>query len=209
MHLKENKNSERCSKGRCLRTTNFHSGPLKYTSNCPDSHPCYERQADNTESQHQMESIYRLAEDNNMRFNPGEFQTLRYQCPKLNIKLTGYTSLQRITIPEPKSVPDLGIGMSDGTSFQVHISRMATKCRRLVDWILRTFKIRGKEMMIVLWKKFIIIQLDYFSQLLSPNSVKLRAELEAIQQRFTKKIDSLQQLSYCGRLKEIRLYSPK
>lgn len=85
-----------------------------------------------------------------MQFDAEKFQALRYQCLKLNIKLTRDAAPQAFAIPGPKSVRDLNIDMSDNTFFQVHITRIAIKCRRLTGGILRAFRIRMKETMMVL-----------------------------------------------------------
>ena len=141
----------------------------------------------------QRDTIYKWAEESNMQFNDGKFQALRYQ--PTNAPQSEYRGPEGSTIPESHSVSERGINMSNDASFYVRITKLATKCRQLVRWILSLFRTREQEVMLTLWKKFVLSRLDYCSQIWSPHSVKLTAELEAIQRCYTKKIPSMQQMS--------------
>lgn len=103
-----------------------------------------------------------------MQCNPEIFQILRYQRPELDKKFTGYIDLQGITMPEPKSDRNLSSVITDDTSIQLHITKMATKCKQLAGWTLRTSKAIGKEIVMLHWKTFILNRLDYWSQLCYP-----------------------------------------
>ena len=97
--------------------------------------------------------------------------------------------------------------MSNDTTFHMHIARLAAQCRRMASWILRSFRTRDRNTMLLLWKTFVLSRLDYCSQLWSPQSVKLTADLEVIQRHYTKRIHSVSHLGYWERLKELRLLS--
>lgn len=60
-----------------------------------------------------------------MQFNAEKFQNLRYKHTKLNEKQTGYTIRERIAIILSKSLCYLSVGMSNDTSFQMHITKLA------------------------------------------------------------------------------------
>lgn len=62
--------------------------------------------------------------------------------------------------------------------------------------------------MLLLWRTFVLSLLDYYTKLLTPGSVKLIAELEAIQRHFTKMIDSIKHIDYWESLKDFGLYTP-
>lgn len=155
----------------------------------------------------ELDEIYKWAEKNNMQFNAEKFQALCYQHARLNAEPIKYTGPGGTAIPEAETVRDLGIYMSNNASFHVHVAKLSMKCRRLTGWILRTFRTRDQETMMVLWKTLVLSHFDYCSQLWSPTSVKLISELEAIQRSYTKKIASMQHISYWERLKRLRLYS--
>lgn len=82
----------------------------------------------------------------------------------------------------------------------------------LFDWqwlktyILRTFQSWEKEMLMVTWKNFVLSHLDYCSQLWSPYNIDLTAELETIQGGYTKKIVSIQNISYWESLKLLKRF---
>lgn len=106
-------------------------------------------------------------------------------------RLTEYSGLGGITIPEPKSVQDLDVDMSDDTYSQVHSTKMTTKCRHVVGWNLRTFRI-GEITVVTLSRIYALNRLDCCFQLWSCHNVQLIANLEAIQRSFAKKNVSLQ-----------------
>lgn len=76
-----------------------------------------------------FDAIYRCAEDNNIQFNTRKFKAPAPAAPKIKRK-----TIQGITILEPKSGRDLGIEKGDDASFQVRITKIATKCR-LDGWM--------------------------------------------------------------------------
>ena len=145
------------------------------------------------------------------QLNVGKFQALHYRPINANININTlqprYTGPGGIAVPESQSVRDLGIYMSNDASFHAHVTKMAVTCRRLAGWILRAFRTRDQETMLVLWRTFVLSRLDYCSQLWSPHSVKLTAQLEAIQRCYTKRIASVQHLSYWERLRELKKYT--
>jgi len=110
-------------------------------------------------------------------------------------------------IKEKSLVSDLGIVLSDDTTFHHHINGVVKKATALVGWILRTFRSRDKEVMITLWKSLVIPHLDYCSQLWNPLEKGLIQSIEAIQRSFTRQIKDLKSTSYWEGLKKLNLYS--
>lgn len=93
-----------------------------------------------------------------------------------NIKRIGYTGLLGITTPETKSVWDSGIDMTYDTFFQIHVTKMVTKSRMPSGCILRIWKTREKETMMVFWTILVFKLLVICHQLWPTNSVKLTAD---------------------------------
>lgn len=127
----------------------------------------------------------------NIPLNAVKLKALGYQHPKPCVNLTDYSVSRGITILESKSVQDLCINNSDDTCFQVHVSSMVTKCKKLADWVLRTFRTREMESMMIFWRIFFVKRLDYRTQLSSHHIVRLTAEHEVTQQGFTNYIYTL------------------
>lgn len=86
-----------------------------------------------------------------MQFNAEKFRSPYYLYAKLNVTTFKYTGPKGITIPEAQSVRDLGIDIIIVASFHGHITNLSMKCRRMTGWILRTFRTKGQETIMVLW----------------------------------------------------------
>ena len=151
-----------------------------------------------------LNHIYKWALDNNMMLNGKKFEHIHYGK---NNKSNGYFTEHSKIIEEKSTVKDLGVVLTDDTSFKQHINNMIKKATELIGWVLRTFKSRSKEVMTTLWKSLIIPHLDYCSQLWNPQEKGLIQEIEAVQRSFTRQINSVKSLSYWERLKELGMYS--
>ena len=97
--------------------------------------------------------------------------------------------------------------MSQNLKFTDHIQTIATRCRSLSGWILRTFITRDSVPMMKLFNSLLIPRIDYCSQLWAPHLIKEWEMLEQIQRRFTSRISGLEELNYWERLKKLRQYS--
>ena len=73
--------------------------------------------------------------------------------------------------------------------------------------IKRTFSYLDKTILIQLYKVFVRPHLEYCQQIWSPHLQQDIDELEKVQRRATKLIQSIEHLSYEERLKELNLYS--
>ena len=154
-----------------------------------------------------LNHIYNWSSINNMNFNELKFKALRYGGDIEDIKDFKYKTPTGKEIPFESSVKDLGIIMSNNLTFKEHIETLATRCRGLSAWILRTFITRQKSPMMILFNSLILPRIDYCSQLWAPHYNKDWSALEAIQRRFTNQIDEVKSLDYWSRLKSLRLYS--
>ena len=166
--------------------------------------------SDNTDVsnlQTDLNTIYQWSRDNNMAFNESKFELIRYGPQQMLKDSTFYTRPGGEKITEKDHVKDLGITMSNTGNFSEHINNIATSARDMCSWILRTFRSRSPELMLTTWKTLVLPILDYCSQLWCPIAKGQIQKLEAIQQSFTRKIYSLQDLNYWERLQTLRLYS--
>ena len=97
--------------------------------------------------------------------------------------------------------------MTNNLLFRNHIETVASRCRGLSAWILRTFVTREKTPMLKLFNSLVLPRIDYCSQLWAPHHNQDWAALEAIQRRFTSQIAEVKHKDYQSRLKDLRLYS--
>ena len=153
-----------------------------------------------------LDTIYEWSDTNNLKFNSLKFQALRYGANKDTSDFS-YKTPAGDAIPNEHTVKDLGIHMSRNMSFHDHIETIATKCRSLSGWILRTFATREAAPMLTLFNSLLLPRIDYCSQLWSPHLVGDWNKLEAIQRRFTSKIRDTRELNYWSHLKYLKQYS--
>ena len=75
------------------------------------------------------------------------------------------------------------------------------------SWILRTFRTRDPDVMLLLLKTYIIPRLEYLSPIWTPHTIGEIQEIEAVQRSFTAKIKGLEDYNYHERLRKLKLYS--
>ena len=156
--------------------------------------------------QNSLDTICKWSDDNNLNFNELKFQAVRYGDNK-ETQVFKYKTPSGKYIPDENTVKDLGIMMSKNMKFSDHIDKIASKCRSLSGWILRTFITRETFPMLKLYNSLLLPRIDYCSQLYAPHQNNEWNQLEAIQRRFTNKISEVKDCDYWTRLQKLRLYS--
>ena len=76
-----------------------------------------------------------------------------------------------------------------------------------MGWILRTFKSRKAEVLLTLYRSYVIPLLEYASVLWTPYKIKDIIKMESIQRSITAKIEGLKHLNYHQRLRALKLFS--
>ena len=154
-----------------------------------------------------LNKIYEWASENNMNFNENKFEHMRYGKNKHPCSSYKYNTSTNTQINETNSVKDLGVTLQDDAKFSTHINNIAKKCRRVIGYILRTFKSRAPNVMIQLFKALVLPIAEYCSILWSPTAENEIHILERIQRAYTKGITGMSEKSYAQRLKALSLYS--
>ena len=151
-----------------------------------------------------LEALMRWTDDNSMTFNKDKFQLLQIG-PNDSLKLP-YT-VNEIEIQSSPNVRDLGVYISENLSFKFHIAEMTSNASNFASWLLRTFRSRSKEVMLLLLKTFIIPRLEYASVVWNPTKIGEIQMIEGVQRSFTHKIENMENLDYWQRLEQLDLYS--
>ena len=167
--------------------------------------------ADSTQLQEDLETIYKWASDVNKEFKGDKYESIRY-WPDQDIGSVfkqefQYKNEDGIIIEEKDELKDLGIQLSNNLTFSSHIEKKTASCRKLMGWVMRTFRTRSKDLMMTVWNALIQSRLDYCSQLWSPSLASEITKIEDVQRQFTKKIDGMSELNYRERLAKLRMYS--
>ena len=84
-------------------------------------------------------------------------------------------------------IKDLGITFSSDGSFDKHIQIMVAKAKMMCGWSLRVFDSRDVEVLLPLFRSFIIPLTEYCSPLWFPTERSKIASIEKIQRAYTKK----------------------
>ena len=118
--------------------------------------------------QSSLETIYDWSNTNNLQFNELKFKAMRYGVNEDTMDYE-YKTPTGNTIPNENTVKDLGILQSNNLQFSEQIETIASKCRSLSGWILRTFITRETTSMLKLFNSLLLPKIDYCSQLWSPH----------------------------------------
>lgn len=103
------------------------------------------------------------------------------------------------------SVRDLGVMISETLKPSIHCSAVASKARRLIGLLLRTFKSRKSCVLLPLYKTLIRPILEYASPAWNSMSRQDAALIEGVQHLITKCITDVKELSYNTRLQMLKL----
>ena len=160
---------------------------------------------DHDELQLDMDSAIVWSTTNNMKLNMDKFQLLQHGTNKE--LQTSYKIDDKNTVTSSEKVKDLGVYISSTLSWEYQYTNMIKEAKKMSSWILRTFVTRNSEILLYLFKVFVIPKLEYGSQVWSPYLIKDISRLEAIQRTFTSKLDSVENENYHERLKSLKLYS--
>ena len=159
--------------------------------------------------QQDLEVVYSWAEKVNMYFNESKFEVLRFWADRSAAPDILYMAPDGGPIEEKDCTRDLGVQVGTDLTFSVQVDRAAAAGSRMAGWALRTFRHRGRAVMLTLLRSLIQPRLDYCSQLWSPSDQANINRLEAVQRCFVGRIRgaALEELDYWEKLQQLRLYS--
>ena len=158
--------------------------------------------------QQELEKLYQWEENNNMKFNGGKFELIRFGSNKEIKEDTLYfTPKHESIIEEKESLRDLGIIISNDMTFSKHVEKVSSKVCQKAGWILRTFKCRKTFFLKLLFKSLLQPHIDYCSQLYFPAKQNDMEKIENLQKNFFNKIPEVQHLNYWEKLKFLKMNS--
>lgn len=94
-------------------------------------------------------------------------------------------------------------------SFTIQIDMVVQSGSQMAGWVLRTFRSRGKGVMLTLLRSLVQPRLDYCNQLWSPRDQHSINRLERVQRQFISQIRdyTINGLNYWEKLFYLRVYS--
>ena len=159
--------------------------------------------------QDDLDQVYSWAEEIGMKFNAGKFELVRFWLDHDLAPDILYMAPDGGPIEEKDSLRDLGVRLSSDLSFTMQIDLTVESGSRMAGWALRTFRGRGKQLMLTLLRSLVQPRLDYCSQLWSPRDQFSINKLEGVQRQFLTQIRDpvLAKMSYWEKLSHLRVYS--
>ena len=154
--------------------------------------------------QEDLEALYAWSDNNNMMFNGGKFQHLRFG-PSHDGRRYLAPDGERIAMAD--DIKDLGITISANGDFESQVNNSALKGSQMAGRILRTFKTRDPMLMMMLYKALVQPIVEYCCQIWSPKKLCLIKKLESVQRHFTAKLSGTAGMNYRERLNFLKLYS--
>ena len=160
--------------------------------------------SDHDELQDELDLAIKWAEANNMELNHSKFQLLQYGKEQ-NLKIPYET--ENTNIKSESDIKDLGVYLSADLTWDKQITEAIKMGRKFLGWILRCFTSRNCEVILFLYKAYVLPRLEYASLLWSPYQQKHIVKIEAIQRNITSKIEEMQEYNYHQRLRKLKLFS--
>ena len=149
--------------------------------------------------------IIKWASCNYMELNESKFELIHHGYSD-HLKHP-YSLELGVKITSSDKVRDLGVMISSDLSWNSQYKNMIADAKKYAGWILRTFKSRNREVIMLLYNSFVRSRLEYCCPIWSPHYKKDIMAIEAIQRSMTAKINGLRDLNYWERLEKLDLYS--
>ena len=143
--------------------------------------------------QEDLESIYKWANDNLMKFNDKKFEQMTHGTLD-NVTIEPYKSPSGDEIQIKETAKDLGVFANNNLMFKEHIDKIVTSSRMVMGMLFRTFSTRDKVPMIKMFNTYIKSKLEYCCIVWYPVQQAYINELEKIQKTFTNKINGMEEL---------------
>ena len=164
-----------------------------------------ENQADREKLIEDLESVLQWTLDNSMAFNTDKFQLIQHG-QNTNMKLP-YNLPNNQILTKSQNVKDLGTQVSESLTWRYNINILTTNATNFANWILRTIKSREPDVMLQMYKSYVLSRLEYNSPVWHPMLICDTIKVEAVQRTFTHKISGMEEKNYWERLSSLKLYS--
>ena len=109
------------------------------------------------------------------------------------------------TLETSKQEKDIGVIIQDNGKVDEQCRKVALTCNRIIGQVSRSFSNRSPDLMIRIFKCYILPHIEYGLSVWNPYLQKDVKTLEAIQRRFTRLVSGMQNLSYEERLSKLGL----
>ena len=161
------------------------------------------------------EDCKKLQKDLNNLTDWAEMWKLTFNPQKCKLMHFGYKNnhysyyMKGHMLKKVETEKDLGVIVSHDLKPIANITHHVKKANKMLGLIRRTFKYLSIESFLALYKAYVRPHLEYCQQVSYPYLQKDITELENVQRRATKLVQSIRHLDYEDRLKKLNLFSLK
>ena len=159
--------------------------------------------------QQDLDRVYSWADEVGMMFNAGKFEVMRFWTSREAAPDILYLAPDGGPIEEKDCLRDLGVMVSTDLTFNTQIEVCIESASRMAGWALRSFRRRGRFLILTVLRSLIQPRLDYCSQLWSPRDQASINKIEDVQRHFLSQMrdSALNGLNYWEKLATLRVYS--
>ena len=111
--------------------------------------------------QQDLDKMYSWAAEVGMEFNSGKFELLRFWNSKEAAPDILYTAPDGSPIEEKDNLRDLGVRISTDLTFSSQVNKAVQAGNCMAGWALRSFRGRGRYLMLTVLRSLIQPRLDY------------------------------------------------
>ena len=155
--------------------------------------------------QKDLDDLVEWAETWKLKFNPEKCKLMHigYRNNHYNYYMKGHM------LKKVETEKDLGVIMSHDLKPHANIEHHVKKANKMLGIIRRTFKYLNEDSFLALYKAYVRPHLEYCQQVSYPYLQKDADELENVQRRATKLVNTIRHLDYEDRLKKLNLFTLK
>jgi hypothetical protein len=114
-------------------------------------------------------------------------------------------TLNSVQLIDTTTVKDLGIMLDSSLTFVKHVDSVASKARRLMGLVFRTFRSRRSNVLVPLYKTLVRPIMEFATPVWNTLSLRNARTVERVQRCFTKRIDGMHSKCYTERLYSLKL----
>ena len=145
--------------------------------------------------QQDIDNLYQWATLWDMKFNSSKCSTMHFGKNNKNYDYTLGTEVLQSSEKEK----DLGVIIQTNLKVDQQVKKVSQTCNRILSQIGRSFTCKEPELMLKIFKTYVLPHIDYGATVWSPHHKKDIKVIESIQRRFTRMIPCMQGLDYTER----------
>lgn len=135
-----------------------------------------------------LKTLEKWESDWDMEFNPSKCQVIHVTKRKTPIPSQYF--LHGVLLDSVSSAKYLGVDVAGDLSWDAHVNRISSKANQTLGFLRRNIKVKSKPLRTLAYQTLVRPQLEYGSEIWSPHTKLLIDQVEAVQRRAARWIQS-------------------